>query len=86
MKCWIIIYIVVTFHVGECVFDFELTTLTVHSNLELHSVQLLPLLVAVASAQQAREVVYCPSHGASFGCTSLTRTEKIKEKRKSTSR
>ena len=59
-----------TFHGGEGVLDLELTSLAVHPDLELHSLQLLPLLrllVAMSStpSQQAQQVLQGASHGNS---------------------
>jgi hypothetical protein len=57
---------VCTFHAGEGVPDFHLAAVAVHAHLELHRLELLPLLVpapAAAAAQQIRQVLQRASHG-----------------------
>lgn len=51
-----------TFQGGKGFSDFELTALTVHPDLELHSLQLLLPLVLVATAQQTRQIFYSSFH------------------------
>jgi hypothetical protein len=57
-----------TFHAGERVPDFHLAAVAVHAHLELHRLELLPLLVpapATAAAQQIRQVL---QRASSHGC------------------
>lgn len=63
---------VYTFHAGEGVPDFELAAVAVHPHLELHRLELLPLLVpptaaAPAAAEKIRQII----HGASHCCYSF---------------
>lgn len=55
-----------TFHAGEGVPDFELAAVAVHPDLELHRLELLPLLLVApapaAAAEKLGQVVQSAAH------------------------
>lgn len=51
-----------TFHGEEDLLDFELTSITVHPDLQLNSVEMFPHFGFVSTAKHGREVVKGASH------------------------